>query len=315
MDQDYISQDDNVGYQSTDGYQNTDGYQGAETGYQSRTDGYQGAETGYQSRTDRYQGAETGYQSRTDRYQADAARYQADIERRKALRKKRHREAVIRRIIAIVSFVIIIVGIGLTIFALKQRTPSIEGIYERKIDITQSVNAAMVKWLSSIGDDEIDEDYVAQRIQSYYITENLTLSKDENGVKTYSRSIDESSYDEVISGINSDLNAMLCEIISGQLVDKGYADNVTKEEAEQIAQQVLGMSAGEYLTANDVQVGPQYDDVVRNVMGTDTNQSGTYDLKKNTITITLNGNETTENIMFDKGTLVFRESGRVYYAK
>lgn len=240
---------------------------------------------------------------------------QVDSERRRALRKKRHREAVIRRIIAIFSLVIIIGGIVTTVFLMKGRTPSIYGTYERKIDITQQIVGSMAQWLSDIDDMDIDNDYVAERVNSYYITETLSLAKDETGANIYIRKIDEASYNEIVQGVNADLDKLLTEIISQKLISKGYADNVTNDEAAQITSQVLGMSAGEYLAANGVCVAPYYENISKSLIGTATSQSGTYNLKKNVITISLNGEEKTETILFENGVLVFSESGRVYYAK
>lgn len=225
-------------------------------------------------------------------------------------KRKRRRRAMMLRALAILAIVAVVVGIIVGgILLINSRTSS--GVYEREVDVTDRVAADMAIWLTDIDGMEIDSNWVTDRIESYTVTEVLTLS-DDNG-KTYARTIDQGSYTSLTNKVNEDIGRLLTEIIKDKLVKKGYKDALSDEEAADVARQVLGMSVSDYLVTNGISVVPSAEDIAESVIGSA--QSGSYSMHGNEITFQSQDVSETELLIKKKGTLVFTESGRVYNEK
>lgn len=229
---------------------------------------------------------------------------------------KRRRRTKILRIIAVIAAIVLVIGIvAFLTVVLKNRFGKIDGVYERNVDVTSEVTVSLLEWLSDVDDAEIDSDWVKERVGNYYIKERLTLSEEKDGVASYKREIDDMSYTQLVEVVNADTENMLSEIISKKLIDKGYADNVSSEEAAALAQEVLGMSIHEYLESNMVSVAPDLVSIKKEVLGTSEAQTGTYSISKNVMTISVEGADATETVIKKDGILAFSESGRVYQEK
>ena len=218
-------------------------------------------------------------------------------------KRRRRRKAMMLRFFAIFAIAIcaVLLVIG-AIFLFKGKSYS--GTFEREIDVTDRVSADIALWLSDIDDMEIDSGWVKSRVEPYVVKETLTLSDDD----VYSAQIDSDSYNALTDKVNADIDTLLTEIIRDKLIEKGYKDEVSDEEAAQITKDVLGMSASMYLQSAGISLVPTINEISEPL-------EGEFSMHGNKITYSVNGNEKSETIIKKKGTLVFAESGRVYYEK
>lgn len=222
-------------------------------------------------------------------------------------KRRRRRKAIMMKVIAFFVLIIFIVGIVLGIILLKGK--SFTGTFEREVDVTELVSADIALWLSDIDGAEIDTQWVKSRVEPYTVKEILTLSD------TYSRTVDPDSYAKLTQRVNDDIDKLLSEIIKDKLVEKGYKEQMTDDEALAITSQVLGMSASEFLSSNGISLVPTIDEIAEIVIGSANGLSCSFEKSGNKITITSQDVSETEQIIYKKGTLVFTESGRVYNEK
>ena len=233
-------------------------------------------------------------------------------------KRRRKRKAMMLRILA--AFLVIAATVSIiagAVILLKGRTFS--GTFEREIDISDKVCGEIAVWLADIDDtgfeEEIDTDWVKSKTEPYTIREVIVLSDPESGKDSYKRYIDTDSYNALTDKVNSDIDKLFTEIIREKLVQKGYKEELSDDEASGIISQVLGMNTSDYLSANGISLVPSISELSLSITGTDGEQQGTYKMRGNNIEITAGGNTQTESIMKKKGTLVFTESGKVYNEK
>lgn len=221
---------------------------------------------------------------------------------------------ILAAFLVIAATVSIITG---AIILLKGRTFS--GTYEREIDISDKVCGEIAVWLADIDDtgfeEEIDTDWVKSRTEPYTVREVIVLSDKDSGKDSYKRYIDSDSYSMLTDKVNSDIDKFLTEIIREKLVQKGYKEELSDDETSEIISQVLGTNASDYLSNNGISLIPSVSELSLSIIGTDTEQQGTYKFRGNSIEITTGDSTQTESIMKKKGTLVFTESGKVYNEK
>ena len=222
-------------------------------------------------------------------------------------KRRRRRKAIMMKVIAFFVLIIFIVGIVLGIILLKGR--NFTGTFEREVDVTELVSADIALWLSDIDGAEIDTQWVKSRVEPYTVKEILTLSD------TYSRTVDPDSYTKLTQRVNDDIDKLLSEIIKDKLVEKGYKEQMTDEEALAITSQVLGMSASDYLSSNGISIVPSSEEISEVVTGSLNEVDLSFDKSGNKLTVTSENDSKTEHIIYKKGTLVFTESGRVYNEK
>lgn len=218
-------------------------------------------------------------------------------------KRKKRRKAMMLRARAILAVLVIVVGLVLGAILLF-KGKSYAGTFERDIDITDRVASDIAIWLSDIDDMEIDSAWVKSRVEPYVVTEVLTLSDDD----AYSLEVGADSYAKLTAKVNGDLDALLTEIIRDKLVQRGFKEEVSNEEAAQITKEVLGMSASEYLQTNGISLVPDKEEIIAS-------KKGTFSMRGNKITIDDGSGSVTETIIKKKGTLVFTDSGRVYNEK
>lgn len=233
-------------------------------------------------------------------------------------KRKRKRKAMMLRILA--AFLVIAATVSIiagAIILLKGRTFS--GTYEREIDISDKVCGEIAVWLADIDDtgfeEEIDTDWVKSRTEPYTVREVIVLSDKDSGKDSYKRYIDPDSHSMLTDKVNSDIDKFLTEIIREKLVQKGYKEELSDDETSEIISQVLGTNASDYLSNNGISLIPSVSELSLSIIGTDTEQQGTYIFRGNNIEITAGDSTQTESIMKKKGTLVFTESGKVYNEK
>ena len=242
----------------------------------------------------------------------------AEIERRRAAKKRRRRRIILRRILAVIILLAILGAAAAAVVFIKNR--GISGTFTREADVSGRVISDMAIWLSDCntsfgleGDErEIDSEWIKERVESYTVTETLTLSNDGNSGGAYIRAIDGDSYSALTAKVNADIDKLLGEIIKEELIDKGYSDSLTEDEVSAIVYDALGMSCSEYLASNGAAIAPSLEELSKAVLGSDSGQSGTYSLSGNKMTVLVDGIESMETIIKRKDVLVFTESDRVY---
>ena len=230
-------------------------------------------------------------------------------------RKRRRKRQRIKRIILAIVLVLLIAGLIFgAVYILKSHVStsavkSKDEVYHRNIDLTDVVAGDMALWLSTLDDSSMDTAWVKEKCGEITVTSTLTLGKDENGDKTFTEVIDDGAYNSLSGSVDSSLSKILSEIIAIELVNEGYAESVSTEEAASLATQILGTDISSYVRENGVNIVPSIDILNdKYTLG-----SGTYEVSKGVATFNKNTGESfTENIINKKDSLVLINSGKVY---
>lgn len=229
-------------------------------------------------------------------------------------KRKRRRRAMMLRVLAALTVFLVIAGIIVGIvFLIKNH--SFSGTFSREVDISDRIYGDIALFLSDTDDTEINSDWVKSRVEPYTVSEVIALAPEGSDKNSYLRYIDPQSYNKLSDKINSDLDKLLTEIVKDRLVEKGYKDDMTDEETAALVNQILGMSASEYLLSNGISLTPALSDLSLSLIGTQSDQKGSFKIHGNYIDIEVDGQSQSEPIIREKGTLVFTESGRVYNEK
>ena len=269
-----------------------------------------------------------GRNTNPGRYSRD---YSDAYEQVRAQKKKKRRRARRRRAVLTILLVILIlaavcgivfgiryfIGNGLSDDTDADGTVSKSAVssgggvvYSREVDITREIAANIALWLSDIEGTDIDTDYVKDRCGEFKVRSSLTLYKDGFNKGTYEEAFDEASYNELQKLTDSVIDSILNEIIAERLVEAGYAETVTPEEAAVIVSSVLGSDASSYIKDNNVSLVPNLEKLSEEYGMS----SGEYSISKGMITFTdsVNGSKISENLIRKKNSLVLVDSNRVY---
>ncbi|MCR5357220.1 MAG: hypothetical protein K6E63_07425 [Lachnospiraceae bacterium] len=223
-------------------------------------------------------------------------------------REQRRRRRRILRIVTTLILMLLTAVVIVTVLRIRALN-AFKGDYYYTVDLSDRAVGNIALWLADVEGAEIDPEWIKDKLPED-MSVKVALSFERRGFKrgSYEESLDEATYTACEKGAYDALSECLKELIIGRLVDIGYAESVSGEEADTLIKETLGMTMDNYLKNAGVLVLPSYDELAEPV-----NRSGDFKIKGKTITWERDGAEVTERFVADKETLSFPESGESGY--